>query len=451
MEHKKNKIRADADKKNVEPILKKHVGLIHCENKLSFLQRKICNILLFNALDGIEIKDIHQISLKQLCSLIGYKSNDTNSIKKSIKGLISTVIEWNLLDDSKFLNETHFSKETISWSASALLAGASIERGIVSYSYSPQIKTILASLEIYGRINLFVQAKFRSNYSLILYENCVRFKNIEKTAWFKIDLFRSLMGLIEKQYVSFKELKRNVITVAVNDINQKSDIKIEPEYKRAGRTVLAIRFLISENENYRPTFKRIEKLVSGQIVSALVDESSLFEILRAEFSIEEKQAKELLLQYGLNSIIEKIDLVRRSKKAEKPAAYLISALKNNYQMNHKIVNEKQMIGSAVKNTYQRETSEASQIRSLKNMYVKYKFDQYIKVFSEKNMLDKIKNEFVNYSIHKNNIMGNLYKKNGIHLPPAMLEFMDYANQNYPDHGITFLDFEEYISEEVNSE
>jgi hypothetical protein len=85
------------------------------------------------------------------------------------------------------------------------------------------------------------------------------------------------------------------------------------------------------------------------------------------------------------------------------------------------------------------------------MFVKYKFDQYIKVFSEKNMLDKIKNEFVNYSIHKNNIMGNLYKKNGIHLPPAMLEFMDYANQNYPDHGITFLDFEEYISEEVNSE
>ena len=87
-----------------EPILKKHVGLIHCENKLSLLQRKICNILLFNALDKMQ-DEIHQISIKQLCTLIDYKSNDVSLIKKSLKRLMSTIMEWNLLDNKKFISD----------------------------------------------------------------------------------------------------------------------------------------------------------------------------------------------------------------------------------------------------------------------------------------------------------------------------------------------------------
>ena len=38
------------DKETKTPILNKHIGLIHCEGRLTLLQRKICNILLFNAL-----------------------------------------------------------------------------------------------------------------------------------------------------------------------------------------------------------------------------------------------------------------------------------------------------------------------------------------------------------------------------------------------------------------
>ena len=222
------------------------LGLIHCENKLTLIQRKICNILLFNALEKINNEDIHELPLKQLCSLMGYNSNDINLIKKALKSLISVVIEWNLLDDNKFINEEGLSEEAISWNASALLAGASIERGFVRYSYSPQIKTVLSSLEIYGRINLFVQSKFDSSYSLVLYENCVRFRNIKQTCWFPLQLFRSLMGVTEGKYPSFKEFKRNVITVAIGEINKKSDVFIEPEYKKVGRQITAIQFSISE-------------------------------------------------------------------------------------------------------------------------------------------------------------------------------------------------------------
>ena len=115
-------------------VLKKHVGLIHCENKLTLLQRKICNILLFNALDRINEIEIHEISLKKLCSMVGFNSNDTKLIKESVKALISTVMEWNLLDDHKFLNVDHYPEDAITWNASSLLAGVTIKNGLNHYA-----------------------------------------------------------------------------------------------------------------------------------------------------------------------------------------------------------------------------------------------------------------------------------------------------------------------------
>lgn len=445
MEYQKTKKHA-AVKKEGDPVLKKHVGLIHCENKLTFLQRKICNILLFNALDGIGKEEIHQLPLKQLCSLIGYRSNDINLIKKSIKSLISTVMEWNLLEDNKFVNEDNFSEEAISWNASALLAGASIERGIVRYSYSPQIKTVLSSLEIYGRINLFVQAKFNSSYSLVLYENCVRFKNIGKTSWFKLSLFRSLMGVMKDQYESFKELKRNVINVALNEINLKSDIFIEPVYQKVSRSVSAIRFLITENNNYQPSFKRMVKAAEQEEENDLVQPSqtALIDLLSAEFHLAEKQVKDILSLYPPDYILEKVAVVRQSKKVDNPQAYLMAALKKDYKK-ASLFAERDKKG--VQNTYLRETGEASQVRSLKKKYLEYKFKVVQAYLSQQGLLEKMGHEFIQFITMKNPIMGALYKKKGLQSQPAMAEFIEYVQQYDANVLIEFLGFDEYLTAE----
>ncbi|MEO8400957.1 MAG: replication initiation protein, partial [Gammaproteobacteria bacterium] len=387
----------------------------------------------------------HQIPLKQLCSLIGYRSNDIDLIKKAIKSLISTVMEWNLLDDSKFINEANFAPDTISWNASSLLAGASIERGLVRYSYSPQIKTVLSSLEIYGRINLFVQSKFNSAYSLVLYENCVRFKNIGRTSWFKLDLFRSLMGLTNGQYELFKELKRNVITVAVSEINQKSDIYIEAEYQKIGRTISAIKFTIAENETYQPSFKRATKPVEKTNIEHQ-NNSSFIEILTGDFSITKRQAEELIYKYDEDYLAEKINLVRKTKKVENPGAYLISALKNDYKETSKTVNSTQSVGGN-RNTYLRETEDASQVRSLKKKYVEYKFKVYLKFLAEKALLEKTQDEFIVVMKQKNPVMASIYQKKDLKSHPAMVEFIEYVDGCYPENRIAVLEFDEYLTEE----
>lgn len=81
--------------------LKKHVAAIHSSNKLSLLQRKIANALLFNAYDELLEKEEHSIHIATLCKLIGYDSNDYKTIKRSLVNLLATVIEWNLVDADK--------------------------------------------------------------------------------------------------------------------------------------------------------------------------------------------------------------------------------------------------------------------------------------------------------------------------------------------------------------
>lgn len=436
------------NEKSSEPILKKHVGLIHCENKLTLIQRKICNVLLFNALDTINVKDIHEISFKQLCSLVGYNSNDINLIKKSLKTLISVVMEWNLLEDSKFVTDAHASDEAIAWHASSLLAGASITKGLIRYSYSPQIKTVLSSLEIYGRINLFVQSKFNSSYSLVLYENCVRFRNIKQTAWLDLQLFRALMGIANDKYPSFKELKRNIITVAINEINQKSDIVIEPEYRRVGRQITAIKFLIAENESYKPAFKKLSKtkLPQREETKTLTDQSTVLEILISEFAIAKKRAEEMIVNYEIEYLIEKINLIKKKTHVENRSAYLIAALKDDYKMNPVLIPHPSK--EEAESNHLRELKEASEIGSLRKKYLEYKSKVYIDAFraQAEEFQQAIQEGFHAY-LKPNAPLFNTFKKKEFKSPFVMAEFIHYIDQFYSHIIQDCLSFDNYLTAE----
>src|SRR5258708_30060869 len=92
-------------KKDSNRELKKHAATIHCSNSLSLLQRKITNALLYHAYPELMLKEEHEITVKQLCKLIGYQGNNHAVIKEALKELLSTVIEWNLINDKTGLED----------------------------------------------------------------------------------------------------------------------------------------------------------------------------------------------------------------------------------------------------------------------------------------------------------------------------------------------------------
>jgi len=305
------------EKKNKpSSILKKHVNTIHCSNNLSLVQRKLFNVLLYNAYHRLSEQAIFQIPVKDLCILIGYGSRDYKKLKKSIMDLMIIAIEWNVIEQEEGL-------QTEKWRASSIISAAKIEDGMCTYEFSSIMRELLYEPEMYGKIDLNVMVEFQSSYGLALYENCVRFQGIASTSWLPLDVFRKLMGVPEKSYKKFCDFKKRILDIAVKEVNKYSTVKVTPELRRINRKVTAIKFKLNEckKDNSENDFSI---------------PSELEKILLSEFSLSVESVKNIFSQYGVPYIQEKVSLIQESDnfrwgKIRDISSYLIDALKRNYQ------------------------------------------------------------------------------------------------------------------------
>lgn len=222
-------------------VLKKHVAAVHTSGELSLVERKVANILLLNAYDNLVPADgkeaRHTIPVSYLGHMVGWEeSKNVTALKAALRSLQKTVVEFNVLKDGRE-----------DWESMTLVSFAKIRDGLCTYGYVSELARKLHDPEVFATINVGVQKRFKGGYSLTLYENCVRFKNVKSTGWWELDKFRRLMGAEAAMYDDFKRLSAFVVKKSVEEINAVSDIRVVPEYRREGRKVVAIRFAVEEN------------------------------------------------------------------------------------------------------------------------------------------------------------------------------------------------------------
>ena len=76
----------------------KSSAAIHIHNNITLLQRRVWNVLLFNAYNELEKKEEeHQIALKDLSTLVGYDSHDMDYLKEA-KAMVRCTVQWDILD-----------------------------------------------------------------------------------------------------------------------------------------------------------------------------------------------------------------------------------------------------------------------------------------------------------------------------------------------------------------
>ena len=154
----------------------------------------------------------------------------------------------------------------------ALISYGDTKGGICTYRYDELLAERLYNPDTYATINIRVQRLFDSAYALALYENCLRFRKVGSTGWWPVSVYRKLVGAGSKIYDEFKYLKRDAILKPVDEINRVSYIRLSPEFRRTGRKVSDIRFLVSEvpRQEAQPTCGSDD-----------IRESDLFKKLRA--------------------------------------------------------------------------------------------------------------------------------------------------------------------------
>lgn len=216
--------------------IKKNVAAIHTSGELSLLERKLTNVLLLNAYEHLLTTRTHKLPVAILCGMVGFDSNDVAVLKSALRSIVSTAIDFNVLEGGKEV-----------WRTMSMLSFGEIREGVCTYRYDEYLAERLYDPEIYATINMAVQRRFESGYALTLYENCLRYKNVGSTGWWDIEKFRRVMGATAAIYDEFKYLKRDVITKPMEQVNRIADIRIEAEYRREARKISSVRFLVMES------------------------------------------------------------------------------------------------------------------------------------------------------------------------------------------------------------
>tara|TARA_R110002049_G_scaffold267580_4_gene443972 strand:+ start:3137 stop:4210 length:1074 start_codon:yes stop_codon:yes gene_type:complete len=244
--------------------------------------------------------------------MVGYNSNDMDTLKQSLRSLAETTAEWDMLD----------ANGRQEWGVSALLSYAKLSGGVCEYAYSPALAEKLHDPKVFALINLNIQRRFTSGHALALYENCYRFVRTGSTGWWPIDLFRRLIGVDGSAYYeSFKHLNAKIIKPAVAELNKTSNILITPELHKMGRQVSDVRFLIKEN----PQLAMLdiddgEALRQGPVYAELM-----------ELGVSDRLARQWISEHGEDYVLEKITYLKGRGAVDSPVGYLRAALRNDYK------------------------------------------------------------------------------------------------------------------------
>jgi len=355
---------------------------------MSLLERKLSNVLLFNAFDDLKSQQVHNIPISTLSEISGYGSNDTKTLKVALKNLKQISIDWDLLDDD--------GKED--WGSFSLLAGVRFKGGVCYYEYPSMLAEKLAEPEVYGSINIGMQKQFISKFTLVIYEICSRSKGLLKgnkgasTKWMTLHDFKKMLGVEDSEFYSqFKELNRKIIKPSVHEINgtlkkyQGTDIFIEPEYKRLSRNVSDIRFKIRHNPQFQLPLEKDE--------NDELRKTGLYKKLR-DRGLSDKGALHSMLAYESDYLEEKILLVDEAEKAGKVktsvGGLLSSAIDNDYQPAKKKSEAQEKADQQKLKDEARakqEQEKAEQLSLLKNDLSKEIRDEYIATLSEAEKVD----------------------------------------------------------------
>lgn len=121
--------------------------------------------------------------------------------------------------------------------------------GLVVVNLSAEVISLISRLESqFTKYMLDQVSGFKSKYSIRLYELVIKWAAAGKTEKYDINDFRNKIGIMPDEYVILGDFKRRVLEVAVKEINTKTDINIELEQYKSGRSVTHIQFKITNKK-----------------------------------------------------------------------------------------------------------------------------------------------------------------------------------------------------------
>lgn len=274
-------------------------------SKITVLGRKAYNVLLYIAQEqGIE-QEVFRAPLQSILRGVDFNSNAREVVKQHLRSMVSTLVEW----------QSPTAGEGDAWNVAGLVAHVKVYKqggeNWVEWSFAPNIKLELLEPQRFARIRIDIISQLRRHSGVVLYEICSRYRDVGLTArqvwqWWRPVLTGS-PDTEESSKQEYRFFKRDVLKLAIAEVNAVTDIEVELIEHKAGRFISEIQF-------------RVAKKVQGTLpLRHPPDPVDLTQVVRAtKVGIRTEDAEGLMQAHGNEAMTSGLDALYKRIASEFP-------------------------------------------------------------------------------------------------------------------------------------
>lgn len=242
---------------------------------LTLQDRRIYNLLLGNAWNGIFDKKRHTIARKKLTE---HTKSNNNDIEASLRRLMAAIVQ------IKFRRNRDGEPST---RQIALLGSNEIgKHSNITYSFPDELVEIIKSTQIFARLHTKVMFQLSSKYSLSLYEFLQRRKSLKyiNDETMTVEEVRGRLGIPKGKLKTFGHLNKYAIQPAIEEVSFLTEYEISAEQIRTGRTITHLKFSWHRKTDISLQIEAVEELsrsnvgrkarMKGQVETLDLSESS---------------------------------------------------------------------------------------------------------------------------------------------------------------------------------
>jgi plasmid replication initiation protein len=212
-----------------------------------------------------------------------------------------------------------------------LIKNAEFENGILTMKIDEEMKEFYLELKQYTKYRIKNVMQFKSTYSFRLYELLKQYEKICSRI-ITIDDLRIALDINTSQYPKYSNLKQKVIKVAIEEINNNTDLHIEYEELKEARKIKSIKFYIKQNKANSEIAVTLTEPNPKPKLQPNSDAIKLIkEIIKEDILDIDAQKIFVVAKGDINLIKEKYSYAKTVAKINNLVGWLIDAIEKDYK------------------------------------------------------------------------------------------------------------------------
>ena len=227
-------------------LVTKHNKLISASYSLGVPEQRIIFLAIVAAraqdklIDARGVLQIHASSYQEQFKV--EKHSAYKALKSATRGLFDAYFEYDDIHEQTG-KPAHY---IVNWVQKIVYIDTA---GMIELQFTDDVIPLITRLsEQYTEYDLKQVSELQSEYAIRLYELMMQWQSVGKTNEIAIDDLRKKLGVKPEQYNAMNNFKARVLDHAVKQINEHTDITVNYEQHKTGRTITAMSFKFKQKK-----------------------------------------------------------------------------------------------------------------------------------------------------------------------------------------------------------